>query len=941
MVERLTNIQLEPRSYMLLRNRKFAYYPRSIQQKVSLLIIPIFAIVMAVFWTLTFQLGGLVEAAPPVCSDSDWIVADQSELDAAISCFNSKTTAGSYTITLTQNISLITSTLTISNTEIGTNLFVEGNGYIVDGQNITGTRPFDIDTDTHVTIQNITITRGKTEFNVGTDFNQSGGAIRNSGVLTVSHSVISGNWALRGGAIFVRNGALTVDSSMLKGNLAGSGGGIANRDGTITLMNSVVFSNTARFGSGIESIRGTVSVADSTFMDNLAIFGDGAAVYNFDSLLTIEKSLFNGNVAEGNGGAIVNDDGTVVVTDSTFSGNSAGFSGGSIYNDDTLTVTHSTFSGNSADMDGGAIYTTRGFHNTDGKMTVSNSILANSLSGGDCTIYDNGGAITVTVNDGGNNIVEDNSCGFTGGSDPLLAPLQDNGGPTWTHALLLGSPAIDAGNSSEPTDQRGIVRPQGNHPDIGAFEAISYLIKVTNIGNGSGIVTSLQAALNCGMTCTSSIIESNVVTLTATADLGSNFSGWTGDIVTTTNPLPVTVDQAKSVTATFTLNQYPLTIATDGTGSGSIGKTPDAALYDYGTVVSLTATADLGSTFIGWTDDIVTITNPLPLTIDGAKNIVANFMLNQYPLTTTTDGTGSGSVSKTPDLSSYDFGTMVILTATADVGSTFTGWSGDASGTTNPLAVTVDEGKNITATFTLGTNVLVVVKDGTGSGGVSSDPAGIDCGATCALNFDYGTVVTLTATAESGSLFSGWSGGGCTGTGSCTVTLNETQNVTATFTLLQIFLPLITVPPVPTYPDLVVDSVTVSEDAAVEIIIRNSGRAPVAAEFWVDLYIGLKDPNVVPSKVNDIWQDFSPHGGAWLVTTNRLPLAPGETLTLRVGDSYFDATVSDIGASIAADVSLYVQVDAADAENPSTGSVLENHEQSGTASNNLFGPVFR
>jgi len=132
---------------------------------------------------------------------------------------------------------------------------------------------------------------------------------------------------------------------------------------------------------------------------------------------------------------------------------------------------------------------------------------------------------------------------------------------------------------------------------------------------------------------------------------------------------------------------------------------------------------------------------------------------------------------------SYDFGTVVTLTAVADNNSTFTGWSGACTGM-GVCVVTMDVAKNVTATFTLGTNALSVTPAGTGSGTVTSDPAGIDCGVTCVAVFDYGTVVMLTAVTDLGSTFTGWSGV-CTGTGGCTVTMDAAQNVTATFTLEQ------------------------------------------------------------------------------------------------------------------------------------------------------------
>jgi hypothetical protein len=137
---------------------------------------------------------------------------------------------------------------------------------------------------------------------------------------------------------------------------------------------------------------------------------------------------------------------------------------------------------------------------------------------------------------------------------------------------------------------------------------------------------------------------------------------------------------------------------------------------------------------------------------------------------------------------------MVTVTPSADTGSTFTGWSGACTGS-GSCVVTMDATKSVTATFTIGTNALTVLTDGTGTGTISSNPSGIDCGDTCAAIYDYGTVVTLTAVADTNSTFSGWAGA-CTNTsGDCVVTMNQAKNVTATFAVTyQIFLPIIIKP---------------------------------------------------------------------------------------------------------------------------------------------------
>ena len=185
--------------------------------------------------------------------------------------------------------------------------------------------------------------------------------------------------------------------------------------------------------------------------------------------------------------------------------NGRGAGGGGIYNNGTLTVTNSTLSGNSVtDVDYGR---GGGISNSGGSATLQNTIVANSPSGGDC--YG-------TVTDGGHNLDSDGNCGFgtannsLSGVDPLLGPLADNGGPTKTHALLAGSPAIDKGNSFGATaDQRGVARPQGAASDIGAFESESTVAEDTTaprvsaatptgtgVGRGANVAATFSEAMD-------------------------------------------------------------------------------------------------------------------------------------------------------------------------------------------------------------------------------------------------------------------------------------------------------------------------------------------------------------------------------------------------------------------------------------------------------------
>jgi predicted outer membrane repeat protein len=203
----------------------------------------------------------------------------------------------------------------------------------------------------------------------------------------------------------------------------------------------------------------------------------------------VSNSTFSGNTAGRSGGAISADEGTrLEVSNSTFSGNIAtngvDGDGGAIWvQDSTATITNSTFSGNTADTDSGGGVRNAG----NATLTLSNTLLANN-AGGNCS---------GTVTDGGGNLEwPDASCGFaTPSADPKLGPLQDNGGPTQTHALLAGSAAIDAAVDCSPptTDQRGVARPQGVACDIGAFELDDTPPRVT-IDQASGQADSTSTS---------------------------------------------------------------------------------------------------------------------------------------------------------------------------------------------------------------------------------------------------------------------------------------------------------------------------------------------------------------------------------------------------------------------------------------------------------------
>jgi hypothetical protein len=176
-----------------------------------------------------------------------------------------------------------------------------------------------------------------------------------------------------------------------------------------------------------------------------------------------------------------------------------------------------------------------------------------------------------------------------------------------------------------------------------------------------------------------------------------------------------------------------------------------------------------------------------------AIDVDANRDVATYTVSVTLAGAGSGTVSSTPAgidcgstcTASYPAGTMLTLEATPAAGSTFSGWSGGGCSGNGSCQITVDDASAVTATFVVAQYALTVTPSGNGAGVVTSNPAAIDCGSTCAAIFDYGQSVTLSASASTHSTFMGWSGGGCSGTAPCTVAMTTARNVTATFTLEQ------------------------------------------------------------------------------------------------------------------------------------------------------------
>jgi hypothetical protein len=327
----------------------------------------------------------------------------------------------------------------------------------------------------------INLTSGELALNKGLQINGPG-----ANLLSVQRSAAAGNFR-----IFHITGNYSVAISGLtiaNGNVTGTGnlgGGIYN-PGTLTLTNATVSGNTALNGGGIHNDFGTLSIISSTLSGNTVssntLAGSGGGIFNRGGTVALSNSTISGNTAIGPGG---NDSG-----------------GGIITNVGTVSLTNSTIAGNSADLGGGIRNINGGTVNSFNTIVALNTITAPNTSA-------NGPDVNGPLTSQGFNLIG-NASGATISpaqfSDQIgvsaaqlnLGPLQDNGGTTFTHALLSGSFAIDQGNvSASVMDQRGFARPVdlavpnatgGDGGDIGAFEfgstPLLRITSITHLANG-------------------------------------------------------------------------------------------------------------------------------------------------------------------------------------------------------------------------------------------------------------------------------------------------------------------------------------------------------------------------------------------------------------------------------------------------------------------------
>lgn len=438
----------------------------------------------------------------------------------------------------------------------------------------------------------------------------AGGGIYNgsSGTLTLNNTTLSGNYASnRGGGIYNSiGGTATLSSSIVRTNTAiGDGGGMAS-GGTTTLQDTQIIRNQGNLGGGLVTVGSSsdTSILQSTLSDNRAFRGGGIYVFN-GGTLTLTQSTIAGNQA-GVGGGIVNDQGTVSLDRSTLSGNTSESRGGGISNFGTTTLVNSTVSGNRATLEGGGIdsrsnpYITGGlganlsltnttiaanttttagntgagiFSGDNTTLRLGNTLVAdNTAAGASQDVFGSTTSLSLTLED--INLVETGNLSGTGlitNTDPLLSVLGNYGGPTQTHLLLPGSPALDRGPATTLTtnDQRGGNRIAGTGLDLGAVELQGVVLTlIGGTGQSTVVNTNFVAPLVVSATEStfSNLLSGGTITFSAPTTGPSLSLSSTSAVLDATSRTNL-VALANRIAGSFTVT------ATAGTASQSFSLT--------------------------------------------------------------------------------------------------------------------------------------------------------------------------------------------------------------------------------------------------------------------------------------------------------------------------------------------------------------------------------
>ena len=335
--------------------------------------------------------------------------------------------------------------------------------------------------------------------------------------------------------------------------------------------------------------------------------------------------------------------------------------------------------------------------------------------------------------------------------------------------------------------------------DVSAvLTAVRNVVAVNFAGPGNGRIASQPSGLECTSNCSEEFDQGSTITLSAIADPGSTFQGWSGAGCTGTGVCEVDVTGDLQITATFAVQDVSLSVTT--TGDGVVESTPAgincgqdcSENYPFGSSVTLVARPGPQSIFAGW-GGACSGTAPCEIELTANTMVTANF--DNAPNTLSVNVQGNGRVTSTPAGIDCAAGSTtgcqeafqpmqrVTLTAAPERGWQIVGWTGDCSGTSATCVVSMSNARTVNVEFGRTEYNVVVERGGAAPNGgeIASMPNGINCGTDCEELFSTNSSVVLTARPLPGFSFDGWYGD-CSGTSpNCTITIDGDKAVGARF----------------------------------------------------------------------------------------------------------------------------------------------------------------
>jgi predicted outer membrane repeat protein len=644
----------------------------------------------------------------------------------------------------------------------------------------------------------------------------------------------------------------------------------------------------------------TVAISGMTFQNgDASLSGLGGAIYN-DGILTINNSNFSGNSADDGGAIWSEDDSTLTINNSTFSGNSSSGNGGAIYSDfdSILTINNSTFSDNSANY-GGALQTTGSIVEINNStfsdnsatasggaiylfgsasVTINNSIISGNtaiVSGDDCE--NGGGTITANSNNifgtGGN----DGGCTAgtsdivpTGAIGTILSGLANNGGPTQTHALVAGSPAIDAsGSGALATDQRGV--PAQSTRDSGAFEfGASLTYPIVQFTAASATYSETDGTVNIGLTISPAVDFADIAEVyVVDAFTGSATSG---DDYTAFVPQIITIDCSSGTCPAS--DNVSLTISTDSIiENDEIANLKIAGTNGFATIGSpstyvatiqdtTTSTATITANDADATEDPVD-NGQFTVDLGGVNDTDSAITVNYSISGTATNGTDYTAVSGTVDVADGQQTATIDIIPIADViveGSetveqTLTSTdNADVSVDTTPATVTITDSTTI-ATITA--NDADATEDPVDNGQFTIDLGRVnDTGSVITINY------SISGTATNGTDYTAISGTVDVANGQQTATIDVTP----------------------------IDDVSVEADETVELTLISISRASIGVDTTPAIVTIISedrrpDDEIIDSTDGDSTQSSNNNSNAlWSISISASPpfVQGGETVIFTI-----------------------------------------------------------